>query len=155
MKKEKGLTIKINLSNRWIYFLITLGILAAIGVGVYAAVDTTKAWHSANQVDFTGGITIPSGDIVLSTGQLCFGTDCKSSWSASGTKGAGFYIVTNGYCTETVGVMTFSSTCTTKQCSGTTVPVYYKCNGNCPRWTEPGATQTSSCPNTLKGYLVN
>jgi hypothetical protein len=38
MKKKRGRTIniKINFSNRWLYFLITLGILAIVGVGVWA-----------------------------------------------------------------------------------------------------------------------
>ena len=41
-KKRERLSIKINLSNRWLYFLITLGILAIIGVGVYALTPGTK-----------------------------------------------------------------------------------------------------------------
>jgi hypothetical protein len=41
MKKKEGITIKINLSNRWIYFLITLGILSIIGVGVYSLTPGT------------------------------------------------------------------------------------------------------------------
>ncbi len=36
MKKGKGLTINIHLTNRWLYTFIAIGILAAIGVGVYA-----------------------------------------------------------------------------------------------------------------------
>ena len=34
--KKRGLSIKINLTNRWLYTLIAIGILAIIGVGVYA-----------------------------------------------------------------------------------------------------------------------
>jgi hypothetical protein len=36
MKKRKGLSININLTNRWLYTLIAIGILSAIGFGVYA-----------------------------------------------------------------------------------------------------------------------
>lgn len=35
-RKGRGLTIKINFTNRWLYTLIAIGILAAIAVGVYA-----------------------------------------------------------------------------------------------------------------------
>jgi len=37
MKKRRGLTINIHLTNRWLYTFIAVGILAIIGVGVYAA----------------------------------------------------------------------------------------------------------------------
>jgi hypothetical protein len=36
MKKKRELVIKINLSNRWLYTFIVVGILAIIGVGVLA-----------------------------------------------------------------------------------------------------------------------
>jgi len=36
MKKKRGIQIKINFTNRWLYTLIAIGILAIIGVGVYA-----------------------------------------------------------------------------------------------------------------------
>jgi hypothetical protein len=37
MKKKRGKKINIKLSNRWLYTFIVLGILAIIGIGVYAA----------------------------------------------------------------------------------------------------------------------
>ncbi len=42
MKKKEGITIKINLSNRWLYTFILLGILIAVGVGVYALTPGVK-----------------------------------------------------------------------------------------------------------------
>jgi hypothetical protein len=36
MKKGKKITIKINLTNKWLYTFIAIGIIAIIGVGVYA-----------------------------------------------------------------------------------------------------------------------
>jgi hypothetical protein len=51
MKKKRGIEIKINLSNRAIYTLIVIGILAIVGVGVYATVDTSKGWHNLNEID--------------------------------------------------------------------------------------------------------
>lgn len=38
MKKKRGLNVTINFSNRWLYTFIVLGILAIVGVGVYALV---------------------------------------------------------------------------------------------------------------------
>jgi len=37
MKKRKGVTINIHLTNRWLYTFIVLGILIAVCVGIYAA----------------------------------------------------------------------------------------------------------------------
>jgi len=52
MKKRKGLTIKMNFSNRWLYTLIAIGILAIIGVGVYAYGTTVPSTfgHSAGEL---------------------------------------------------------------------------------------------------------
>jgi hypothetical protein len=36
MKKGRGIQIKINFTNRWLYTFIAIGILAIVGVGVYA-----------------------------------------------------------------------------------------------------------------------
>ena len=36
-KKGKGVAINIHLTNRWLYFLITLGILIVVSTGIYAA----------------------------------------------------------------------------------------------------------------------
>ena len=55
MAKKRGLkiNIKINLTNRWLYTLIAIGILAIVGVGVYA-IDTSQAWHSTDQIEGLG-----------------------------------------------------------------------------------------------------
>lgn len=42
MKKKRGLTIKINFSNRWLYTFILLGIIIAVSIGVYAVAVGTK-----------------------------------------------------------------------------------------------------------------
>ncbi len=55
MAKKRGLkiNIKINLTNRWLYTLIAIGILAIISVGVYA-IDTSQAWHPTDQIEGLG-----------------------------------------------------------------------------------------------------
>lgn len=85
MKKKGELTIKINLSNRWIYFLITLGILVVISVGVYAISSSgPNSGHPASDLDFTGGFTVPSGKITAP--EICIGSSCKTSWPSTGTE---------------------------------------------------------------------
>ncbi len=42
MKKKKGVIININLSNRWLYTFILLGIFIMIGIGVYALTPGVK-----------------------------------------------------------------------------------------------------------------
>jgi len=55
MTKKRGrqINIKINLTNRWLYTLIAIGILAIISVGVYA-IDTSQAWHPTDQIEGLG-----------------------------------------------------------------------------------------------------
>jgi len=51
-KKKRGLTIKINLTNRWLYTFIAIGILAIISVGVYAwANPTTGVGHDLSEIE--------------------------------------------------------------------------------------------------------
>ncbi len=52
MKKEKrGLHITINLTNRWLYTLITIGILAIVGVGVYAYTGASGVGHDLSEIE--------------------------------------------------------------------------------------------------------
>jgi len=106
MEKKKELTIKINFSNRLLYTFIVLGILVLVAVGVYAygTSNPSTFGHSTGEIDFSGGFTIPSGDINLGdSGKIiigtttitsinrttitaqgfCIGTDCKTSWAPS------------------------------------------------------------------------
>lgn len=50
MKKKRGIEIKIQLSNRWIYTLIVIGVLAIVGVGVYAFVGPSGVGHELNEI---------------------------------------------------------------------------------------------------------
>jgi hypothetical protein len=110
MKKRKG--IRINFTNRWLYTLIAILILAVIGVGVYAAVDTTKAWHPVSQIDFSG---IAANSIPGSAIQVSSLAKVASACCADSAKGG----TLNGYCTMTyvwkdkVGGTFYSSSCST------------------------------------------
>lgn len=50
--KKKGLTIKINFSNRWLYSLITLGIILVLAAGIYAltAGTTPNPGHAISEM---------------------------------------------------------------------------------------------------------
>ena len=55
MKKRRGIQIRINFTNRWLYSLIAIGILALIGVGVYAATYTASgAGHPYTEISTCG-----------------------------------------------------------------------------------------------------
>ncbi len=81
MSKRRVKAKKIILSNRSKYALITLGILLIIIAGVYAYGTFSPATigHTAKEFNFTGGFVIPSGDLNITAGKLCFGTNCKSN----------------------------------------------------------------------------
>ena len=54
----RKIKLEINFSNKWLYTLIVMGILilGGIVVGIYAAVDTTKGWHSVDQIEGAGAL---------------------------------------------------------------------------------------------------
>jgi hypothetical protein len=95
MKKKRGLKVNIHLSNRWLYFFITLGILAIISVGVYAW-DASGAGHNANEIDFSGGV---DGEVIFND-NVGIGTDNPQSLLSIGGDGFSAYALfvegTNG-----------------------------------------------------------
>ena len=77
MKKKRGkgkqtIQVTINLTNRWLYTLIAIGILAILGVGVYAATYTASgAGHPYTEISTCG-----NGQILkMSGGAWACGTD--------------------------------------------------------------------------------
>jgi len=96
--KKRGRKIQINFTNRWLYTFIAIGILAAIGVGVYAATySPSGAGHpyteistcSANQIlkmNSAGNAWTCNTDTRCDTSgtcsQVCIGTNCRTSWTA-------------------------------------------------------------------------
>jgi hypothetical protein len=165
MKKKRG--IQINLSNRWLYTFIALGILVVISVGVYALQAGVKpnpghlisemappSSCTANQVlqfDGTDWSCIDAGhscDISETCSQLCTGTNCVTN-----LKYQALY-TSNNLCGGGTG-MTFSNTCsysTTKTCCSN--QAYKDCAGNCPSTCNYNPV-TCTVNNVLKGYLVN
>lgn len=96
--KKKGLTIKINFSNRWIYFLITLGIIAIVAVGVYALSPGMKPnpGHDINETappaDCADGTYLQwtGSDWACQTPQLsCHFENSSGTWS-SDSNGRGY-----------------------------------------------------------------
>lgn len=71
--KNKNFELKFNLSNRAIYTLITLGIIALLCVGVYAiAGEVPNPGHSINQIEC-------NEDFCVNDGKLGIGTEDPSS----------------------------------------------------------------------------
>ena len=82
--------VQINLTNRWLYTLIALGILAIIGVGVYAWADSiTGVGHDYSEIQpcsddgqilqMIGGVwacfDMPSGIADTNAGTICSGAN--------------------------------------------------------------------------------
>ncbi len=107
MAKKRGLEIKINISHRWLYTFIAIGILAIIGVGVYASSyinSVTNTGHDLTEIEPCG-----DGEILQTSGtswscvgmpaesvdtrcdasgtcsQVCIGTECETSWPSGGS----------------------------------------------------------------------
>jgi len=106
MKKiQIGKRISLSFSNRWLYTFIAIGIIAIIGVGVYAlapSIDTSKGYHESTQIsvdiggtektlqeaivagDLSGGTVDTRCDTSGTCSQVCIGTNCQTSWPSGG-----------------------------------------------------------------------
>src|SRR3972149_2228020 len=111
-KNRSGININLHFSNRWLYTFIALGILAIIGVGVYAAVPNAgrAVGHAANDTEFC-----PANQILkmnsAGTGWECSNAGGAVAWSSITGKPAGFADdVDNDVDTDTHG----SLSCTTR-----------------------------------------
>ena len=76
--KMKKREIEINFTNHWLYALIVIGILAAVGIGVYAYGTSSPSvfGHSSGEIDFSGGIVTPN----LTTNKICLSGVCNTAW---------------------------------------------------------------------------
>jgi hypothetical protein len=157
MKKKKELGIKINLTNRWLYTFIVIGILAIIGVGVYAYGTSAPATfgHSIGEINWQSGIISK-----LNVTNLCIGTDCKTGWpSAAGVCPTGmtaYYNYSNDG-EDVYGTGTYTgSNAPTDTCNGdryagyTCVPSF---SGTCSD-TVGLNPSTGSCANNCNTRIV-
>jgi len=69
-KKKRGIEIKIKLSNRWLYFLVVIGILLIVGIGVwaYGTSDPSTFGHTASEISGLEDLSIevcPSGTSIV------------------------------------------------------------------------------------------
>ena len=78
MKKKRGdIVIQINLSNHWVYLLVTIGIISTLAIGVYAygTSNPSSIGHSIGEINWSSG-TIAQ----LNVTSLCLNGDCRTSW---------------------------------------------------------------------------
>jgi len=161
-KRGKGLSIKINLTNRWLYTLIAIGVLVIASVGIYALTPGIKPnpGHLASEMappspcssgqflkfDGTNWVCGSDTDTDYCAGGTCPGSlNVQGPLTASGGKIVVYQLSPGCIGTSTI-LLTTSPTCyTIKGCGGNS-NVYYACNGNCGT--------SSFCTNTLVGYLV-
>lgn len=109
MVKKRGLkiNIKINLTNRWLYTFMAIGILAIISVGVYAygTSNPSTFGHSSGEIDIDidgdgtmdktlqeaidagdfGGSADTRCDVSDVCSQVCIGEVCELSWPSGGS----------------------------------------------------------------------
>jgi hypothetical protein len=166
MKKKEWL--KIHLSNRLSYTLIFIGILIAVGVGVYAygTSNPSAFGHSYNELQPCSGTQILK---MNGAGAWACGSDIDTgiitetdptvmSWAknnnptipgtltASGGRTA-IYRITSNSCSN-AGTLINAATCPTRLCDASH---YYS---SCTTLTLCGSLSAVSCSNTLLGYLV-
>ncbi len=152
VKKKRG----IDLSNKLIYTFVVLSILALIAAGVYAygTNNPSNFGHSIGEINFAGGIVVPSGDVNITTGKLCLGGTCVNSW------GPTVYNITNNYCVGK-GTLSLSPVCITTICDvcsgnpGCNAYGSISCTGTCGApYVYSGTTSLVNCNNTFAGYLT-
>ncbi len=153
MKKKRGLTIKINLSNRWLYSLITLGILMIVAVGVWAYGTSSPSTfgHSSEEIN------VDSALCNKITGHGC-GYDTDTTVGDGGTVFKNIRLFKEPDVCH--GDYTFEETCATRSCGSyttsspyggtSTVYYYYSCSGRC----KSSYTSPSICSNSFQGYLL-
>ncbi len=105
----------INFTNRWLYTLITIIVVLALGVGVYAygTNDPLTFGHSAGEVEGGGGLWALSGsDIYYDAGKVGVDTPSPSTTlDVNGTINADFLLGDGSGLTNIVARITGAGTC--------------------------------------------
>lgn len=174
MKNKRGNQkpiIQINLTNRWLYTLIVIGVLILITIGVYAIAGVSHSSDEINEVDPYVPASVRDG--IISWGDIDFtgttgvsdGVDNLGTDTVRTTARALYQIP--GHCSGS-GLITTASTCSTRTCDSctsssgdSTYYYYYNCAGQCEGpiggWGGCGGGRRSpysGCGNANLGYLV-
>ncbi|MCK4714274.1 MAG: hypothetical protein KAT35_01775 [Candidatus Aenigmarchaeota archaeon] len=137
--------VRISINDKSAVILLTgIVIIASIGIGLAAPPDPG---HSIGEVDFSGGFTVPDGDVIVSTGRIGIGTsdpaqklDVNGNVDVSGDVDVNGNVSANDYYIAKTGE--WASTLRTLSCTSVCVACGYV--------TSPG-TCVADCPS---GYTV-
>jgi hypothetical protein len=168
-KKREG--IQINLSNRWLYTFIIVGILAIIGVGVYAIPPgvAPNPGHSLSDIGVPAGCSTNDSLKWSGTNLVCAHTTALYITASTPGSEGNLTFSPNSYpARPTCRTCTYNNVCGASSISPT---IQTQCDGSCPACpssctcagTPPYAIfcsnmpPTPSCPvsNTFKGFLIN
>jgi hypothetical protein len=78
-KRGRIVNIKINFSNRWLYFLVTLGILIVVAIGVYAYTSPNGIGHDITEIE-----PCADGQVLVTNDEGIWTCANLKSWSYSG-----------------------------------------------------------------------
>ena len=93
-KRGKGKTINfsVNLTNRWLYTFIALGILIVVSVGVFAAVNKAGAYHDSQTIEVTINGVTKSLQEAINEGDLARDTRCDGSGNCNAVYANDLYL---------------------------------------------------------------
>jgi|WetSurMetagenome_2_1015567.scaffolds.fasta_scaffold580921_2 hypothetical protein len=86
MKKKRGMKKKVHSSNRIIYFFVTLGILIAVAVGVYAYGTSNPAafGHSGSEIAVDNAFCTRITGHNCGEADYCAGGNCRGAITVNG-----------------------------------------------------------------------
>ncbi len=143
-KRGKSLRININLSNRWLYTLILIGVLIAVAIGVYAATySPSGAGHPYTEISTCGA------------NEILKMNSAGNAWECSGAGGGSQWITSGNniyYSTGNVGIGTSNPTSRLEVSGNTNIAGNFTVTNGHVRVTGSGTPTLRNCgTNSIVG----